>query len=575
MRGLLGAWCLSMVAALIVSGPMAAAAGEAAFSEIAVQVGLDFQHFNGAKGEYYFAEVSGAGGAFLDYDNDGDLDIYLVQGARLASGPPADGETSGPPLADRLYRNDLEIRADGSREIRMVDVTLASGLRATGYGMGVATGDYNNDGWLDIYVTNYGANQMWRNNGDGTFTEVTAETGTEDSRWSISATFFDYDRDGWLDLYVTNYTDYALASHKPCRSFTGALDYCGPLAYNPQPDRLFHNRGDGSYDVVSAASGIGLVAGSGMGVVSLDVNGDDWPDLYVANDGMENWMWVNNRDGTFTNQALLAGTAFNDQGHPEAGMGIAAGDFDGDGDEDLIVSHLNRETNTLFENVGDGFFEDSSLATGVGLPSWEFTGFGIAWIDYDNDGWLDLAVANGAVKRLETLVLRGDDYPFHQTNQLFRNLGNGRLYDASEDLGDARLLSEMSRGLAVGDFDNDGDADFLVTNDGGPARLLRNEVGNRRNWLGVRFLDATTLRPLLGTWVELETASGESLRRRVRTAGSYASARDDRVLFGLGTSGSVRRLRARWPSGRQSVWDPGVRNRYLIFVAPQQEPTAP
>ncbi|MCP4202745.1 MAG: CRTAC1 family protein [bacterium] len=559
---------LGLALALLVFAPRPSMAAEAAFTEVASEVGLDFRHFNDATGEYHYPEIMASGGGLLDYDNDGDLDVYLPQGTALSAGPSARLEADPRAFVDRLYRNDLEILANGTREVTFVDMTNESGIRADGYGMGVATGDYNNDGWLDIYVTNYGANQMWRNNGDGTFADVTVETGTDDQRWSISAVFVDYDRDGWLDLYVTNYVDWAIASHKPCRSYTGALDYCGPLAYNPEPDRLFHNRGDGSFEVVSAASGIGVVAGRGMGVVPTDVNQDGWLDFYVANDGMANWMWVNNRDGTFSNQALIGGTAFNGEGRPEAGMGVAAGDFDGDGDEDLIVSHLSRETNTLFEHVSDGFFEDSSLITGLGLPSWEFTGFGIAWIDYNNDGWLDLAVVNGAVKRLEALARKADDYPFHQPNQLFRNLGKGRFADATAALGTAADQSEVSRGLAVGDVDNDGDPDFLITNDNGPVRLLRNDLGDRNNWLGARLLGKTGPRGMLGTWTELETSQGQSLGRQVRTGGSYGSASDERLLFGLG-QGTATLLRAAWPSGRESKWALDLGSRYLTFFEPE------
>ena len=530
------------------------------FVDAAAHSGLDFVHLNGMSGRFYFCEMMGAGGALLDYDNDGDLDVYLVQGG------PLDRDGGGtPPLLDRLYRNDLEIGADGSRGVRFVDVTPASGIRSDGYGMGVATGDYDNDGWTDLYVVNFGANRLYRNNGDGTFSDATAASGTGDPRWSVSATFVDYDRDGWLDLYVANYTDYAVSAHKGCRSHTGAPDYCSPLAYRPQADRLYRNRGDGAFELASMASGIGRVAASSLGVVAADLDRDGWPDLYVANDQMPNWMWLNNGDGTFTEGAVLAGAAVNADGRAEAGMGVGAGDFDGDGDEDLIVTHINRETNTLYRNDEPGFFEDGSTMSGAGPPSWEYTGFGAAWLDYDNDGWLDLATANGAVKRLEPLVRRGDPHPLHQPNQLFRNLGSGRIDEVTATAGEAFALSEVSRGLAVGDVDNDGDPDLLITNNQGPVRLLLNQANAGAGWIGLRLRGDDPRRDLLDTRVDVRTSAGRDLRRWARTGGSYASARDPRVLAGL-AGGRADRVAARWPDGRRSAWAATSTGRYLTLL---------
>ena len=329
--------------------------------------GPDFVHFNGMSGELYFPEMMGSGAALFDYDGDGDLDAYLVQGVMLGPGksladavfPPADDTL----LADRLYRND-STSEPGQTRIRFTDVTAASGLRADGYGMGVAAADFDNDGRVDLYVTNFGANQLWRNLGGGRFENVTAAAGVGDKRWSVSAAWIDYDRDGDLDLYVGNYVRYTFDNAKPCRSSTSARDYCSPLVYKPDVDTLYRNDGDGRFTDVSTAAGIRAHFGGALGVVAADFDGDGWQDLYVANDGVANQLWINRGDGTFSDEALLAGVGVNMDGSPEASMGVDAADFDGDGDEDLFMTHLARETNTLYVNDGEGWFEDRTLAWG-------------------------------------------------------------------------------------------------------------------------------------------------------------------------------------------------------------------
>jgi hypothetical protein len=534
---------------------------EELFVDTATASGLDFLHVNGMSGSFYFSEMMGSGGALLDYDNDGDLDVYLVQGGPLEPTEPGDGNPVTAPV-DRLYRNDLEVRADGHRTARFVDVTPASGIHSDGYGMGVATGDFDNDGWTDIYVANFGANRLYRNNGDGSFSDATAASGTGDPRWSVSATFVDFDSDGWTDLYVANYVEYTVSAHKGCRSHTGAPDYCSPLAYPPQSDRLYRNRGDGGFEAASVTSGIGRVAASSLGVVAADLDRDGWTDLYVANDQMPNWMWINNGDGTFSEGAVLAGAAVNSEGRAEAGMGVGAGDFDGDGDEDLIVTHINRETNTLYRNDEPGFFEDGSTMSGAGPPSFEYTGFGTAWFDYDNDGWLDLAAVNGAVKRLEPLVRRSDPHPLHQPNQIYRNLGEGRLEEVSATAGKPFALSEVSRGLAVGDVDNDGDPDLLITNNLGPVRLLLNQVGSGARWVGLRLRQDEPRRDPLNSLVIVHTSDARRLHRWSRTGGSYASAHDPRVLAGL-ASEQPDRVEVRWPNGRRCGWRTPPVGRYL------------
>ena len=418
--------------------------------------------------------------------------------------------------------------------------------------MGVVAGDYDNDGWVDLYVLNFGPNQLWRNNGDGTFIDVTDTAGADDARWSVSGSFLDYDRDGWLDLYVSNYVNYSVANNVEC--FNNIRTYCGPDGFVPVPDRLFRNQGDGTFEDATAVSQIGREYGPALGVSTADLDGNGWIDIYVANDLSENRSWMNQGDGTFVNTAQFNGSAYNDVGDAEAGMGVDAGDFDGDGDDDLFVSHLITQTNTLYVNDGNGLFEDRSTRTGLGPPSLAFTGFGTAWFDYDNDGWLDVFVANGAVDLIPRLVQAGDPYPLHQTNQLFRNLGDGRFTEMSASGGNVFDLSEVSRGSAFGDIDNDGDIDIVLTNNNGPARLLLNMVGNRQHWVGLRLVDPDANRDMLGTRVAVIPADGAPRWRRVRSDGSYASANDPRVLFGLGTTPEIDGVQAIWPDGTLETW---------------------
>jgi hypothetical protein len=573
LAALAGAAGLAIALAAALGG--AAAGGQAPgaaspsewFSEVAAEAGIRFVHFNGMTGALYYPEIVGPGAALLDYDDDGDLDLYLVQGELLGPGKTLADATlpppPGSPPGDRLYRNDLAVRPDGTRVIRFTDVTEAAGLRREGYGIGVATGDFDNDGRVDLYVARYGSNTLWRNHGDGTFGDVTARAGVDDPRLSVSASFFDLDRDGWLDLYVVNHVAFDLTAHKPCVGPLGSLEYCATRMYPRVPGSLFRNRGDGTFEDVSQPAGVTAAFGAGLGVVSADFNGDGWADLYVANDGDPNQLWLNQGDGTFRDEALLAGAAVNADGANEAGMGVDAGDFDGDGDEDLFLSHDTQETNTLYVNDGTGWFQDRSTETGVGPPSLPFTGFGAGWVDYDNDGWLDLFVANGAVRRMGEAKVTVDPFPLRQTNQLFANLGNGRFREVTGEAGAAFRAAAVGRGAAFGDVDNDGDVDVLVANNSGPPALLLNQIGSRNRWVGLRLLDAAG-RDALGARVALELDSGGTLWRRVHTDGSYASASDPRLVIGLGQAG-VRGLRVHWPGGRVEDWPPPEPGRYTVL----------
>lgn len=539
---------------------------EEPFVDAAERSGLEFRHFNGMTGELWFVEMMGSGAALFDYDDDGDLDAYLVQGNLLAS-PKKSGRPIFPPsrplpLTDRLFRNDSTTSKSGKIVLRFTDVTRAAGIKATDYGMGVATGDVNNDGRVDLFLTNFGANQLLINNGDGTFRDTTADSGIRGSEWSVSAAFVDYDRDGRLDLYVGNYVDYTLATHKPCRSTTSARDYCSPLVYQPTVDQLYHNLGDGRFADVSRAAGITEADGGALGVIAADFNGDGWPDIYVANDGTPNQLWINQQDGRFVDEAVLGGAAVNVDGTPQASMGVDAQDFDDDGDVDLFMTHLTRETNTLYVNDGQGWFDDRSVAHGLAQPSLPFTGFGTAWIDYDNDGLLDVLAVNGAVTHIEAQVTRDAVYPLKQTNQLFRNRGDGRYVDISAQAGKAFAVEGVGRGAAFGDIDNDGDTDVLVSNNSGPARLLVNQVGARNNWLGLRVRDASGKRDVIGARAALVRDGRPRQWRRVHTDGSYASASDPRILFGLGEITTPQTVRVAWPDATSEEWASVETGRY-------------
>ncbi len=526
------------------------------FTDQAEAAGLDVIHFSGMSGELYMPEILAPGGGLLDYDNDGDLDVFLVQGRMLATGktlrdavfPPAGSVTP----ASQLFRNDLEVGADGSRRLRFTDVTAETGITVSGYGMGIAAGDYDNDGCVDVYVTAFGKNQLFHNNCDGTFTDVSRESKTDDDGWAVSAAFVDYDRDGWLDLFVGNYLHYSLDRHEDCHNAAGQQDYCSPDAFRPQPDVLYHNRGDGTFLDVSARALVGGEFGPALGVTTADFDGDGWIDIYVANDGQENQLWMNQGDGTFRNMGLLAGAALSEHGNAEGSMGVDAGDFDNDGDEDLFVTHLAVEGNNLYVNDGSGLFEDLSASSGLGIHSLGHTGFGTTWLDFDNDGWLDLLAVNGAIMRVAG---RDDDpFPYGERNLLFHNLGNGRFESVTDRAGAVFELSDVGRGAALGDIDNDGDLDVLVGNNSGPVRLLVNNGGNRNHWLGLRLVGEEVPRDMLGAKVAIMRTGRPALWRRVRADGSYASANDPRVLFGLDSSAEPPTVRIHWPSGRVEDW---------------------
>jgi hypothetical protein len=472
-----------------------------------------------------------------------------------------------------LFRNDLAVAADGARTLRFTDVTAQSGIDVQSYGMGVIAGDFDNDGWIDIYRTGLDRGVMLRNNGDGTFNDVTDRSGTANrGSWGVSASFVDYDRDGWLDLYVGNYLDYSLERDVDCQSVSGQPDYCPPRTYVAQVDRLYHNRRNGTFEDVTKRALVGGAHGPALGVATADFNGDGWTDIYVGNDGQPNQLWMNQRDGTFTDAASLSGSAVNGSGAPIASMGMDAGDFDNDGDEDLFVTNWLSQMNVLFVNAG-GVFEDRASASGLGAPSLAKTAFGAAWFDADNDGWLDLLTVNGSVSTIEAQARAKDPFPFRMTSQLFRNLGDGRFEDASARGGLPFTVADVGRGAAFGDVDNDGDVDIVIGSDAGPLRLLVNNVGNKNHWVGLRLVlagpnrlrsrrelrrvspeplakaEGPTGRDALGARVAFIRKDGSTIWRRARSDGSYASANDPRVLVGLGMTTDAPRVRVQWPDG--------------------------
>ena len=558
---------LTVAAALAACGPddpgrgKAKAAGTPPFVDITEQTGVNFRHVNGMTGEFYYPEIIGSGVALFDYDNDGRLDLLAMQGGPLAPGNAAAGTCMA-----RLYRNDVAEGAEGTRTIRFTDVTEASRLCSRGYGMGVAVGDIDNDGFADVFVTHFGApNQLFRNNGDGTFTDITQKAGVRgDGHWGSSATFFDYDRDGFLDLFVANYVDYSLEKNQKCYASTSARDYCAPSAYRHAPGILYRNRGDGTFEDASVRSGITQAFGAGLGVMAVDVDGDGWTDLYVANDGNPNQLWINRKNGTFKNEAEIRGSAVNADGVAEAGMGIDIADFDGNGTEDIFLTHLTREKSTLFFNRGEGYFEDRSVEVGVAAPSIPFTGFGTAFFDYDNDGWLDIVAANGAVHLIEELKSPQDPYPLQQKNQLFHNGGNGRFEDVTASAGKVFQLLAVGRGLAAGDLDNDGGTDLVINNNNGPLRVIMNKAGAAKPWLGLRLV--TGKRDAYGAKVEIRRPGLPTLWRRVRADGSYLSANDPRILVGLGEVPRIEGLTVHWPDGKHESFAIPPLRQYTTLV---------
>lgn len=514
------------------------------FQERGASAGITFVHRSGHDAEYYTPEVVTGGLALLDMDEDGDLDVYFVQAGSLAA--PAE-ERPG----NQLYRN--------SGEAGFEDVTLESGADDRGYGIGAATGDYDNDGHVDLYVTNVGRNVLLRGGGEGTFADVTQAAGVGDRSFASSAAFVDYDADGDLDLFVANYLIWSMGMEKDCWNTLGQRDYCAPAVYNaPAVDVLYRNDGSGAFSDVSREAGIRSAFGTGLGVVCGDFTGDGQVDIFVANDGRPDQLWVNQGNGRFKDQAMLLGCAIDQDGKPKAGMGVTAADIDDDGDLDVLVSNLRRESDSLFMNDG-GFFTDITAISGLGTVSRTFTRFGTGWADFDNDGRLDLYQANGRVA--SDVDGHDADDALAEPNLLFRGVGLRSFGEVSPRGGTYPPLIHTSRGAAFGDLDNDGRVDIVVANRDAPPYVLFNAVEASGNWLLVRVLDEHG-RDALGATLTLRLAD-RTVLREVRSAYSYCSASDPRVHFGLGEHTKVESLEVRWIDGsREKVQVPGV-NRII------------
>jgi hypothetical protein len=507
---------------------------ETVLREITAEVGLEQDAIPWPDGTFFIPEITGPGVALFDYDNDGDLDL-------LHSRVPPPGRPKEP-APNRMYRYD----PTGV----FVDVTAASGLGDAGFGQGIAIGDVDNDGDQDVYFANYGRDSFYRNDGDGTFTEDTDAAGFDGDHWSSSATFCDYDRDGHLDLYVVHYlrVDYGSG----CRTSSGVEDYCGPGSFDGQPDTLYRNNGDGTFRDVTDAAGIRTTQGGkqakGLGVVCLDLTGDAWPDIYVANDGEANQFWVGKPDGTFADQSVMRGVAVNRHGKPEASMGLVVGDVNRDGYLDLLSTHLTAENNTLYLG-GKILFRDRTVESGMPEHDLSYTGFGCGLFDLEHDGDLDLAVANGNVALEGPPPAGGFWKRYAQQNLLFRNDGTGRFVNASAEAGRFASRVEISRGLALGDLDADGDLDLVVSNTDNSLRVYRNEAPPPgSHWLLVRAL--TGSRDALGASVTVVTG-GRRLIAPVLANSSYQSAGDPRVHFGLGATDAVDHVELLWPDGQR------------------------
>ena len=506
------------------------------FTDIAKAAGLTFKQDSTATDQKYYLETMGTGVAWLDYDQDGLMDIFFVQSAATDIYKPPH------PLRCALYHNN----GDGT----FTDVTEKAGVGGEGhYGQGVAVGDFDNNGYPDLYVTGYGSAILYHNNGNGTFTDVTARAGVADlGGWSTSAGWFDYDKDGWLDLVVTDYIEWTPKTNIWCGEHRpGYRSYCHPGNYRGQKTKLYHNNHDGTFSDVSDASGVGKPESKGMGVVLADFNNDGWPDIAIANDTWPNFLFINKHDGTFEDVSLYSGIAASEDGRYEAGMGIDAADVDGDGWQDIYVTHLDFELNRLYRNSRDGTFIDDTYRSGIGNKAIHLSGVSMKFLDYDNDGWPDILQLNGAM--LDNIQLYHSEVFYKEPLLMFRNLGKGQFEKVSDSLGPDFMRPVAGRGLATADFDNDGDIDIVTNNSGDYPSLLRNDGGNANHWLTILLIGTKSNRDGIGASLKL-SSEGVAHVEQAKGAMGYMSASDPRIHFGLGKSTKIESLEIIWPSGR-------------------------
>jgi hypothetical protein len=552
---------------LLLVAPLLAAdtTSDVRFTDVTAVSGIAFTQANSATPEKYLIETMGGGVALFDYDGDGRLDVFFTNGARLQNPMPpgASPDKSDARFWNRLYRQ----QPDGA----FTDVTERAGLSGAAqnrYGMGVATGDFDNDGHVDLYVTGYGGNTLYRNNGDGTFADVTARAGVAGGGWSASAGFFDYDNDGRLDLFVTRYVKWTFATNGRCgEDRPGLRAYCHPDNYDGLENLLFHNDGNGTFTDVSTKAGIANPAGKGLGVAFADYDDDGFLDVYVANDSVQCFLYRNDAGKAFAEVGLLAGVGFTDDGKVFAGMGTDFADYDNDGRPDLIVTDLSNERYRLFHHNGDGTFRDATGQSGVGGATLPYSGWSTRFVDYDNDGWKDVFVAQGHV--MDTIETTSPNLKYRQPPLLLRNQA-GRFTRVTP--GEAFDRVWAGRGAAFGDLDDDGDVDIVMSNVGEPAVVLRNDGGNRRRWLRIALVGTRSNRDGIGARVKVVSASGREQLFTVSTAAGYLSASDKRLLVGLGDDASAKRVEIRWPSGTLQTFDDVAAGRTLTATEPSGTP---
>jgi hypothetical protein len=559
----------SRYALLWVSASASIAVGGAApdpdvqFTDVSQSIGIVFNHDNSGTPGKYLVETMGGGVALLDYDNDGRLDMFFTNGAKIDDA--ADGarapDKSDPRFWNRLYRQN----ADGTFS-DMTEKAGLTGMPQNRYGMGAAVGDYDNDGFDDLLVTNYGGNTLYHNNGDGTFGDVTTRAGVGGGGWSASAGFFDYDNDGRLDLFVTRYLSWTFQNNRYCgEKKPGFRAYCHPDNYDGVSNLLYHNNGDGTFTDVSSKAGIANPNGKGLGVSFADYDGDGFIDLYVANDSVQSFLYHNNGNGTFTEVGLLSGVGFNDDGKTFAGMGVDFADYDNDGRPDIFVTDLSNERYRLFRQNGDASFRDVTDVSGIGSATLAFSGWGTRFFDYDNDGWKDLFIAQGHV--MDTIEKTAPNLKYLQVPLLMRN-ESGRFRRVAP--GEVFERFWAGRGAAFGDLDNDGDTDVVVSNVGQKAVVLRNDGGNRKNWIGIRTAGRTSNRDGIGAEVRVVSESGFSQYFTVNTAAGYLSASDKRLLVGLDRDSAARLIEVRWPSGARQKFEHVKAGQLLVVTEPDR-----
>jgi hypothetical protein len=509
------------------------------FADVTASSGIRFKHEASRTSEKYLPEAMGAGVAMFDYDNDGRLDLFFVNGALLQDPMSAGAapDKRDPRFWNRLYRNN----GDGT----FTDVTEKAGLQGHGYGMGVATGDYDNDGHVDLLVTNFGGNTLYHNNGDGTFTDVSRQAGVAGSGWCTGATFVDYDRDGRLDIIVARYVEWDFAANVYCGEHRqGYRAYCHPDQFKPISCLVFHNNGDGTFSDVSKACGMAASPGKALGVAVNDFDRDGWPDIFVANDSVAEQLFRNNHDGTFSEVGLLSGAAYGENGGVFAGMGTDFADYNNDGWPDIFVNALANQKYMLFRN-NKGEFEDVTDASGVGAITLQHSGWGAKMVDYDNDGWLDLFIAQGHV--MDNIELTDPSLRYLETLLIMKN-DQGKFRDVSSQSGPAMKVPLAARGAAFGDLDNDGFIDVVINCNDGHAVILHNQ-GNANHWLSIQLVGSASNRDGIGSSIRLVTEEGLELHGFVSTSGSYLSASDKRAHFGMGSSKKAKLVEISWPSG--------------------------